>query len=584
MSERAVLEAAVREAEWRKCRDDCVYFLNTYWPIEDIEDGGYKVRGLRDYQKGEVESMVAAMRGDESDRQIRLKARQIGWTTVAFGVAFWDAFFHEHHPWLSTQQSEDEAKEQLQKKVKNPYVRLPAWMRERGPALLTENMQEMKFANGSSISATHSSDTAARGRASYGVLMDEAAFIEDAEGLFGALDPQCYGPLFVFSTANGIGNWFHETWLDSQLPDSEWRAGFQPWHVVPGRDQAWYERTKRRYRTSEWLFYQEFPADPSEAFAKSGRTALPLNILEADPHYWTLPEWRLDISMLDLTVVPGELAPLPEDGSIIEGSDQRDFELHIWELPTVERDAFGIVLRPPSYVVSVDVSEGLEGGDYSAINVFNANTLEQVASMKAHVPVEDLGALVEWIGYWYHTALVLVERNNMGLVPLQYLSQAQYPRLYRMDTIAQQKRGVRTPRYGWYTNKATKPKLVVDMLRALRDEALILRDPRFLAEARTFLADGRGGYGASAGQHDDLMMAVLIGWQGCLDVGQYPLVYVDRTDRPLTMDEVLAVSFPPPEANWQPYGAPIGQARKPRAAKKTVTLHPANVSTFRFRE
>jgi|3_EtaG_2_1085321.scaffolds.fasta_scaffold01854_3 hypothetical protein len=569
--------ALANELEWRKCEADPVHFLNNYWSIEIIS-GGYKIAGLRGYQVAEVDTMMGCTTGDEPDRQIRLKARQVGWTTIALGFAFWSAYFHPFQPWIATQQSEDEAKKSLLTKVKIPYTRLPGWMLERGPALETENMQEMRFANGSSVTAVHSGSSAARGRAAYGVIMDEAAFMEDAESLFGALDPMCYGPMFVFSTANGLGNWFQELWQDSELADSEWGRGFQPWHVVPGRDQTWYNRRKRRYRTREWLFYQEFPASPGEAFAKSGRTALPLDTLEADPHEWIPPVWRFDLTMVDTDIFPTQEA---FDEALIPADEDRDFEWHVWQQPEIERDEYGFMLRPPSYVVGVDVSEGLEDGDYSAISVFNANTWEQVASAKMWYPVEDLGQLVQWIGDWYHEALVLVERNNMGLLPLDYLVRAMYPRLYRMDTIAQQKRGSRTPRYGWYTNKATKPKLVIDFIKALRSEAPLLHDLRFLSEARTFLADGKGGYGASRSQHDDMIMATLIAWQGCLDVGQYPISYIDHEVRPVTIGEVLAITMPKPtdRRGSSPMYQKLGQPQNPPGVKKSWEMMEANLLT-----
>jgi len=68
-------------------------------------------------------------------------------------------------------------------------------------------------------------------------------------------------------------------------------------------------------------------------------------------------------------------------------------------------------------VVAADVSEGLEDLDYSAITVMDANTLEMCATLKAYVPVEDLGSMIEWLSYWYYTALAAPERNNQGWSP-----------------------------------------------------------------------------------------------------------------------------------------------------------------------
>ena len=555
-----------REIEWRRCAKDPVHFLNTYWHIETVGKG-YEISGLREYQEQDVALYLEATRGDAKDHQARLKARQIGYTTVASGFAFWDAYFHQNHPWLIAQQSEDEAKRTLFSKVKLPYTMLPAWMKDRGPKVLVDNTEEIRFDNGSGITAIHSGSSAARGRATYGVIMDEAAFMDDGESLFGALDPLCYGVFLLFSTANGMGNFFHDIWQDAQLSDSEWESGFYPWDAVPGRTEEWYNRTKRRYRGREWLFFQEYPSTPAEAFAKSGRTALPIDLLE-DEQDWCPPEARYDISALDIYFETDRtvLRQL-QDAIIPEEYDERDLELWVWEHPYTERDEFDTLLRKPNFVVGVDVSEGLEDGDYSAISVKDANSLETVATVRAHVPVEDLGALAEWLGYWYYTALIGVERNNQGLVPLQHLARRHYPRLYRMDSIAQQKRSSRTPRYGWHTNKATKPKMVIDFTKGLRDGVIDLHDERFLKEARTFLADGKGGFGASAGNHDDALMAELVAYQMCLESGQYPIVYEDRTDPPVTFDDVFGLMMSSDQQQGRgssPLYQPIGQASPER--------------------
>lgn len=557
-----------RELVWRNCRKDPVYFLNNFWNIEII-GGGYEVAGLRWYQEDEVRTYVAATKGEASDHQNRLKARQIGYTTVALGFAFWDAFFHNNHPWLHAQQAEDDAIKTLAKRVKQSYLMLPAWLRERGPALIKDNATELAFDNGSGIEAIHSGSSAARSQAVYGVIMDEGAFVDNADDLFAALDPLCYGIFLLFSTANGMGNFFHEVWLDAQLSDSEWESGFYPWSVVPGRDQAWYDRTKRLFRNREWLFFQEYPTSPEEAFAKSGRTAFDIEALEATGH-WCPPTLKYDLSVIQLDNLDDPVNALIDEG-------EADLEMWVWQKPYREVDERGRTLRLPNFVISCDVAEGLEHGDYSSITVFDANELEEVASIVAHIPVEDLGAYLEWLGYWYYTALIAVERNNQGLVPLNHLTLAGYPRLLRMDSIASQKRGSRTPRYGWHTNKSTKPKMVIEFAKSIRDEILVLHDERFLNESRTFLADGKGGYGADGKNHDDKIMSTLIGYQAVLDVGQYPIIWIPPDQQPLTFGEVFADASVERIKGSSPLYKPIGHDLSPTSSARSVWLMEENV-------
>lgn len=553
----------LRELVWRKCADDPIWFLENLWHVIDPEQMSWVKFKLREYQREDAAWMVDAM-GRRRLRKLILKARQIGFTTLATALAFWDAFFHENHPWLIASQTEDDAKDTLRERIKEPYNMLPIWFRDRGPQVLDQNMERMTFDNGSWILSIPSTSKTGRGRVVFGVILDEFAFTgTEAEGLLAALDPLCYGPMFVFSTAFGMGNPFHTLWVESQRHDSEWDARFRPWWVVPGRSQEWYEREKRKYRGREWQFYQEYPSTPEEAFARTGRTVLPMDLLREEQP-WADPSWRVDLSLVDFT----EPVLLQAKALIPEG-EERDLELWVFCPPEVVRDDKGRVLRTPNYVIACDVAEGLEHGDRTSITVMNANDLSECATFLGHYPVEDLADVLFWLGQCYYWALLGPERNNHGLVPIDRLRRLEYPRLYRMDFIGQMVTSDRTPRYGWHTNKATKPKLVNDFVKALRDGVLVLHDSRFLAEAHTFVSDGKGGYAASEGAHDDHVLSHLIAYQLCLDVGRYPTLFYDDEPFRLTFGHLHELE----RLNQGPIGglgAVIGQDQSKRGVHSFV--------------
>lgn len=560
-------QAAIQqEVEWRLCSRDLRYFLENYWHIEHVQADkngvfrkmGWKKFKLRDYQIEDLELIIKALDGDpDSLRQVWLKARQVGQTTLVVAAAFWDLYFHPDHSWLFAAQTEDDAKDTLLNRVKVPYSKLPEWMRKRGPQPVTDNTEELRFDNGSLIESIPATAGAGRGGSRYGMIMDEAAFVEVAAELYAAVGPQTYGPMFVFSTANGMGNWFHEIWLDSELADSEWIGNFHPWYAVPGRDERWYEREKRRMRNTPHLFYQEYPATPTEAFARSGRTALNIDLL--DEQCWCEPNFRYDIALIDFH---NEDMDAALEDAYVGGTEEADCELWVWEHPYVERDEDGYVLRDPNFVIFADVAEGLEHGDYSAVTVWDANTGEVVATMLAHYPVEDLGGFLEWLGYYYLTALIVVERNNNGLVVVVDLQRASYPRQYRQEKFGElpsDRHGKYKPRYGWLTNAATKPKMVHEFNKALADGQVVLHDARFRHEASTFVANGKGGFEAISGKHDDHVISHLGGWQGCLNVGAFPPVWQDRRPKPTTIGQVLQLSEPTPPSGLS---TRIGQSSK----------------------
>lgn len=122
---------------------------------------------------------------------------------------------------------------------------------------------------------------------------------DHAAGLLQTVPREGDTEVFLESTAKGIGNYFHKLWVKAQQGESDFRAVFIPWFASPeyaepvadgftlsdvvdeGDDvseveyarlygltleqMAW-RRLKIRELQSAWLFRQEYPATPDEAF------------------------------------------------------------------------------------------------------------------------------------------------------------------------------------------------------------------------------------------------------------------------------------------------------------------------------
>lgn len=539
--------------EWKLCEQDVVYFLENFYYITEVGKGASLFK-LRDYQKEILDSLIA------EEYLISLKARQIGMTTLTMGFALWYALFHPNAPWLLISRGEGAAKKMLAR-AKLAFLKLPQWMRDR-VSLTSDTQTILEFDNGSYLESLPATGGTGRGDSVYGAILDECAWMENAEEIWAAVEPLVYGKSVLISTANGMGDFFHETWLDSQRHDSVWFGMFFPWHVVPNRDAEWYERKRMAQRNQPWLFYQEYPADPSEAFAKSGRTAYPQELIDYN-----------DFAAEYIPVTYESFHSNPADRFIeVEDEDAYDVIIKVWKEPEVIRDEDNFVAFKPNYVVSCDVAEGMDHGDYSVIKVFDVNTYEEVASCRTHYAVEDLGQLLEDIGYLYHAALIGVERNNHGLVPLTYLSKAGYPRLYRTKPIA--RRGSnRRQEYGWRTTSASKPKMIKDLSKMFKDQSIMIHDDEFRMEANVFVADGKGSYNATHGNHDDVVIATAIGGQLLLESERFPVVWVDMDDHPVTFEEF----FTPQKKNARSIlDQPIGQARVGEKASAGIFLKPEN--------
>ena len=146
-----------------------------------------------------------------------------------------------------------------------------------------------------------------------------------------------------------------------------------------------------------------------------------------------------------------------------------------------------------------------------------------------------------------------------------------------MDTLAEFRTGDRTPRYGWLTTPSTKPKMVNDFYHALTLGKVTLHDPEFKLEAQTFVADGKGSYGATSGRHDDVMMGTLIAYQGVLDSPKYPILWTDDKTHAPTHDDVDAIIFADPRnSSADLLDAPIGQIEE-APKRKTLVFTSANI-------
>ena len=542
-----------RELEWRRCESDEIFFFESFYYIP-VVGVGPALFSLRDYQRDILSDIV------EYDLVIALKARQIGMTTIAVAHAFHDAFFNANRPWLLVSKNEKGAIKMLER-LTYAYDRLPAWLKNRGPKEVSRTQTSIVWDNGSRVEVVPSVASTGRGDSVYGAILDEFAFMDYPNEVLAAIEPLVYGKLIVISTANGMGNRFHELWLDSQLDDSAWHGIFFPWSVVPSRSDEWYAHKKLSMRGQEWLFYQEYPSSPEEAFSKSGRVAFSSELLQ-----------DLDIRE------PEQYLSWDEDDGFGPGSKDDPFCLRVWEGPQVEVDESdpSWVVRPPNYVIGVDVAEGLEHGDYTAVTVWNANTNTMVASMYCHFPIEQLDYLLYDLGELFYWALLVVERNNHGVAVLVGLQRMGYPRIYRSKKLATVK-GRRRLDIGWITDKVSKPKLVSDFLKALRYGLVEIHDSTFVVEAMTFVEDGKGGYSATNDKHDDFIMSTMIGWQGVQEVGNYPIVWKPETTQPLTMDDILNLGEQD-DLGSHPFDVPIGQ-KVLAGAKKSFFITKANIRT-----
>lgn len=465
------------ELEWRRCKADPAYAAESYWHIRHPERGSI-IMELRDAQRETLNVWL------NSRLSVTLKARQIGLSSLAAFTMWWETFFHDNRPIIALSKTEREAQKLLDK-VKYGIDRLPEWMTDRGPYVSQRTLQKIIFDNGSAIECMPASDPA-RGEAAYMIFVDEWAHFEDAERAWAAIEPAADigGRVHALSSANGVGNLFHKMVIGAMTGTNEFRFNFHSWRAVPERNDAWYE-VKRR-NMLDWQLHQEYPSDPNVAFVRSGNPVFDLDVLE-----------RLKIKTPDV----GRLRPTSSKSA--EFVPEKGGALSIWELPLVTH----------SYVMGVDVAEGMEFGDYSVAQVIDVGSGRQVAKWRGHIDPDLLGSDILWyLGHFYNYAFVGVETNNHGLTTNIALKNKGYANLYYRHSY-DERTAKRTKKLGWLTTAKSKPLMVDEMVRALRsnetvDPEVEVQDDGTLGELRTFVRDLNGRMHGSP--FDDQVIAISI--------------------------------------------------------------------------
>lgn len=473
----------LNEAEWRKCRSPenatpeetlaaFTYFCSHYWYVKHPERG----RILLDLRPAQTQTVRVWI----SERySIVLKARQIGFSTLAAAYSFWLVFFGADRFVVMLSRTERESIKLLGK-AKYGFKFLPFWMRERGPAQVTEHQLKIVFDNESAIESLPSSNDPARGESVYLVIVDEWAFLPNAEEAWASIEPiaDIGGRVIGLSTANGSGNFFHHLWVGSQTGTNQFKGIFFPWSADSERGQDWYDAKVKNMHP--WQLHQEYPSFPEEAFIKSGNPVFDIKILDA-------------IQTLSPTV--GYYHVLAQGNGEFRVST--DGEMRIWGFP----DDQGV------YVIAADIAEGLSYGDYSSAHIIAARTGDVVATWHGRIEPDLFGVLLSELGWWYNNALLGIENNNHGLTTIKASQKHGYKNLFR-----QRKMDLRTPHatdiLGWRTTAVTKPLSIDELAAALRDDTIHLYDSLTVAELRTFVRKENGAMRGSP--HDDRVISLAI--------------------------------------------------------------------------
>jgi hypothetical protein len=463
-------------------------------------------------------------------RIITLKARQLGISTATEGVMFLWGFMHPGTNGLVMAHETTPAGELFEM----TKLYWETWPYKSAYTLKSETKSTLHWSETRSRLRIATAKNIQSGRAStlHAVHASEVAFYPDPETLMLGLNqtiPDRHGTFVVLeSTANGVGNWFHDKWEEAEEGGNDYIPMFFPWFRHPEyrmmttltikseltAEERQLMRIGATYENIAWrrwaiiskaggdlsLFMQEYPSTPEEAFITTGR-----------PIFDAL---KLRDCFVEEKGHRGNLIDDPR-GRVVFVPDPNG-RVTIFRKPKANDS------RWDRYFVSGDPSESIQG-DPACAQVINRQTLEQVAVWHGRVNPIHFGFEMMRLGKFYNNAMLCPEVEGGGQATVATILTRNYPNVWT-DKRADRLKGSFNV-YGWSTNYQRKRWSVGTLQRLVLDGSITIHDRITYNQLRNYVEHDNGYWGNSDSTiHDDSVMALSIG------------VTASETEGPFTAD------------------------------------------------
>lgn len=475
-------------------------------------------------------------------RLVILKARRFGFSTY-FSGRFYQRTSRVKNRYAVQVTHEPEATDTLFKMIKRFYNFSP---KDERPSTVYNNTRLLEFntKEGTGLNSAIRVATAGKEDFGSGQTIHYAHLSETAKWDEGNIESlltsilQCVpdepDTAVVFeSTAKGIGGEYYDRfwgaryriWIkrldDSGKPvieteinsnvseDNVYTSIFFPWFVFPDYSMPVplglvltpeEEDIKKKYGLSDeqmawrrWIiankcngkvdtFNQEYPACPEHAFLGSGRPVFDNAKLLALKDTLPQPVARYECLL-----------------STYQWLAKEEGRLLVWEEPK----AGG------AYIISADVSEGLKEGDWSSADVIDHRTGKQVAQWHGKIDPDAFALVLIALGMRYNYAWIAPERNNHGLMVVTVLVNENYPQVY--SEMVPEPPGKPRKRFGWVTSNATRPLIIDNLIKEVREDTHGINCLQTIEEMMAFKHQDNGKMEADPNRNDDRVMSYAIG-------------------------------------------------------------------------
>lgn len=488
--------------EYIKCARDPIYFLNTYGYVYDIKKSKVDKLTCFKYQEQAVKNFI------KHQNNIVLKSRQTGMSVITAGLVVWMLLFKLDQRILIVANDGAGAIRFLST-VKQFFQFLPKFLYDPDTQSEKDNEKFFSIKNPegkiSWVKAVASSKNAGRGESLTALILDETAFIENAEDIWmaaGLALSATQGKCIMISTPQGTGNLYHRTWVGTKKGENDFRSFEIHWTQHPvysiGMEQK-IDDYGRTYWTSPWyekecerLQYDRVKIAQELDLSFEGSRSLVIESLIVEKYK---------------RAIINEKPPIYYDYTRTEErfiATKTNF--WVWKKPEHGRN----------YIIGGDVARG-DSNDFSTLQVFDAENCEQVAEYQGKIAPDMFAILIDKVGRDYNMAYLVIECNSFGLATTLNIKNVQkYPsdKIYHSQSIkdiinpvAKVKVRENEEIPGIQTTTITRPLIISSLNTYMREGKLKINSTRLLEEFDTFIYNGNKAEHAD-GFNDDLIFAL----------------------------------------------------------------------------
>lgn len=465
-----------RDAELERCYKSIDYFAERYFTI--INKEGKRVP-IKLYKK----QSELLHKFQDFNNVCVLSPRQVGKST-SYSIFFVHKIIFEENFSILIAANKSKSAKGVLKNIKDAYEQIPNWMK---PGIVEWNKQSIIFDNGVRIDADATSDSTGRSGTNNIICLDEFAFVRPSvqEEFWNSVIPTISSKgsnakVFVISTANGVGNKYHQLWMEATTnPKTEWCAHRIDWWDVPGRDEVWHKREIARLGSEE-AFNQEYGCSFLDS---TGNKLVPnAKVVEFKEKYESLKIEAIDI--------PVNIK-----------SDNCKWTYKQYEAPKPNR----------TYIGSADSAEGT-GEDSSVFYIFDiteGTKIKMVASFASNkILPSDFAYVIHHISEQYFKPKLMIESNSIGVAVIDALTRT----VFNDTNVIRYNRKNNEP--GIFSHVQTKSKACLHAQSIIQNRRydITIADKKLIEELPFFEKKTTSQhivYKASKDKHDDRVLAFI---------------------------------------------------------------------------